>query len=209
MSKRRTGLLALATLAAGVAAGAAAEELVYRRTFRRDDPEAQEQLGTVRGERFEVTPLDGWSLDDVHDLWRRVAVGARGPATFGLLDLAEHKRYLLRGRSLAAIDEAMPRQLSAASRGLDARILTETILRPLLGIDDAALAGGQRVAFSADVDAIWRDAERDGHRFAFLLNPTRVDQVSAVADLGELMPQKTTYFYPKLATGMTFNLLDD
>jgi uncharacterized protein (DUF1015 family) len=40
------------------------------------------------------------------------------------------------------------------------------------------------------------------------VNPTRVDQVIAVADAGELMPQKATFFYPKLGTGLVLNRLD-
>ncbi len=161
------------------------------------------------GERYAVEPVDGWGEDAVRALWERVQAGALGPATFGLLDLQAHRAYLLTGRSRDAIDAAMPRDLSPASRALDARILTETILRPLLGIDTAALSGGDRVGFTANVSETWSTAERDGYRLAFLLNPTRVEQISDVAGAGELMPQKTTYFYPKLATGMVFNLLDD
>ncbi len=41
------------------------------------------------------------------------------------------------------------------------------------------------------------------------LNPTLVDQVRAVADLGEVMPQKSTYFYPKLLTGLVYDALGD
>ena len=51
----------------------------------------------------------------------------------------------------------------------------------------------------------WRAARRRG---AFLLNATPVDQVLAVADAGGRMPQKSTYFYPKLPTGLVMNALD-
>ena len=44
---------------------------------------------------------------------------------------------------------------------------------------------------------------------AFLVNSTRVDQVVSVADAGEVMPQKSTFFYPKLATGMVLNPLNE
>jgi len=43
------------------------------------------------------------------------------------------------------------------------------------------------------------------HEAAFLLNPTRVDQLKAVAELGEMMPQKSTYFYPKVLSGLVIN----
>jgi uncharacterized protein (DUF1015 family) len=43
---------------------------------------------------------------------------------------------------------------------------------------------------------------------AFLVNATRVEQIVAVADAGDRMPQKSTYFYPKLGTGLVINCLD-
>ena len=87
-------------------------------------------------------------------------------------------------------------------------MLTETILGPLLGVDAAALAAGERVSFTEDVDEAWRRTERGHNLLAFLVNPTRVEQVLAVADAGELMPQKATFFYPKLATGLVINPID-
>jgi uncharacterized protein (DUF1015 family) len=84
--------------------------------------------------------------------------------------------------------------------------LNETILRPLLGIDAAALTGGA-VDFTEEVEAAWERA-RDGSHVALLVNPVRVDQIVAVADAGEVLPQKSTFFYPKLATGMVLNPLD-
>jgi len=45
--------------------------------------------------------------------------------------------------------------------------------------------------------------------FAVLLNPTPPDQIASVAEVGERMPQKSTYFYPKLPTGLVFHTLED
>ena len=102
----------------------------------------------------------------------------------------------------------MPAKQSSASRSLDVAILTATVLRPLLGIDDAALAAGERVDFTEDVEEAWRQMERGRYGLAFLVNPVRVEQVIAIADGGELMPQKSTFFYPKLHAGMVLNPLD-
>ena len=44
---------------------------------------------------------------------------------------------------------------------------------------------------------------------AILVRPTRLDQLADVASAGDVMPQKSTYFYPKLLTGMVFNPLED
>lgn len=62
MSARRGGLIALGAMAAGALAGAAAEEFLFRRTFRRDDRERGERFGTVRGKPAEVESFDGTRL---------------------------------------------------------------------------------------------------------------------------------------------------
>jgi uncharacterized protein (DUF1015 family) len=46
-----------------------------------------------------------------------------------------------------------------------------------------------------------------GHDVTFILNPTQIEQVQAVAASGLIMPRKSTYFYPKVITGQTFNPL--
>src|SRR5690606_11369004 len=162
------------------------------------------------GELYDVQTIDApFGVEAARDLWRRVQANALGPSTFGVLDLAEHRMHLATARAQDAIDAAMPAHLSEASRRLDALVLTETILHPLLGIDSDALAHGGRVDFTPEVDAVVAEADRGEFRLAFLLNPTRPEQIRAVADAGELMPQKTTFFYPKLATGMVYNPLED
>lgn len=61
-TRRRTGLLGFAAFAAGAALGVAAEELVYRRAFPRNDPEAGERFGSVRGKQLRVKSFDGTEL---------------------------------------------------------------------------------------------------------------------------------------------------
>jgi len=164
------------------------------------------------GELYEIEPL-GSDLSDPSNagaalrLWEQVQAGRGRPSTFGLLGLEGPSLHLLRARSPAALDAAMPTAWSVASRGLDVLILNETILRPLLGIDAAAFAAG-RVEFSEDVGETWEWTQAARGRLAFLVNATRVDQVVAVADAAEVLPQKSTYYYPKLATGMVLNPLD-
>lgn len=155
----------------------------------------------------DVTPKS-WDGTAMQRLWGRVQANARGPATFGAIGIEEQHLHLLTARSTAEIDRAMPTGWSPASRSLDVAILTETILRPLLGIDEAALAAGERVKVTEDVEEAWRQTERGRCRLALLVNPVRVAQMLAVADAGELMPPKSTFFYPKLRTGMVLNPLD-
>ena len=158
--------------------------------------------------RVEVLSTDGGAAA-VEAAWGRVQANAYGPTAFAILGVdGPHSIYLATARSQEAIDAAMPQGLSTASKRLDARILTETVLTPIFGIDRAALAAG-RVEFTESAEEAREAVERGACRLAFLINATRVQQVTEVADAGEVMPQKSTFFYPKLATGLVFNSLDD
>ena len=93
-----------------------------------------------------------------------------------------------------------------AVRALDVALLGAA-LDSLLGIDAAAVAGGQRIAYTksaADAAALVADGA-DGADAAFLLEPTPVASILAVARDGDVMPQKSTYFYPKALTGLVLN----
>lgn len=92
-----------------------------------------------------------------------------------------------------------------ALTGLDVSLLHGLVLENLLGIDRAAQEAQTNIEYIKDtqkaLDAI---AECKG-QVCFIMNPTRVDQVKAVSDAHEVMPQKSTFFYPKIASGVVFN----
>ena len=92
-----------------------------------------------------------------------------------------------------------------AVRGLDVTLLGVALDR-LAGVSPDAVAAGA-VAYSKSAsDAIARvDEVTDGADAAFLLEPTPVAAISAVARDGDVMPQKSTYFYPKALTGLVIN----
>jgi uncharacterized protein (DUF1015 family) len=110
-------------------------------------------------------------------------------------------------RAGAAADVAWPSGTSAAWRGLAVSILHEALLRPLLGIDAAALEAGRHVDYTAEADEAIA-AARDGRcQAAFLIAPTTPAELQAVVQGGELLPQKSTHFYPKLLDGLVFHRL--
>lgn len=93
-----------------------------------------------------------------------------------------------------------------ALRSLDVSLLGAA-LEALAGIDAAAVAGGQRVSYTksaVEAAALVASGEA-GADAAFLLEPTPVASILEVARDGEVMPQKSTYFYPKALTGLVFN----
>jgi uncharacterized protein (DUF1015 family) len=77
----------------------------------------------------------------------------------------------------------------------------------LAGIDPLAVEAGGRIAYtkSADEARAWVEGRIDGADAAFLLDPTPVADIVAVACDGDVMPQKSTFFYPKPLTGLVIN----
>jgi hypothetical protein len=148
-----------------------------------------------------------WDLAGAEHVWSRVQVEHDVPV-FGVLGLTPRGLHLLTARSNEAIAAAMPPNLSPASRALDVLVLNETILQPALGLDAAARAAGTNIAFTEDVREAWHAVDSGEYALAFLVRHVSAQQVVAVADAGELLPQKSTFFYPKLATGMVLNPLD-
>ncbi len=102
-----------------------------------------------------------------------------------------------------------PEKTSPAWRGLAVSILHEGLLRPLLGITDAKLDARTYVDYTADrAEAI--QLARDGkYQAAFLIAATTAEELQAVVRGGELLPQKSTHFYPKLLDGLVFHRLGE
>lgn len=124
-----------------------------------------------------------------------------GKHAFGMY-CSNNKYYLLTLKSNELINRIPgPKAL----RKLDVTILHTLILEQLLGIDKARLEKGLNVEYIKDIgDAIEegiRKVDSRSHQIIFFMNPTKVEEVQAVADRGGRMPQKSTFFYPKVYTG--------
>jgi uncharacterized protein (DUF1015 family) len=91
-----------------------------------------------------------------------------------------------------------------ALRSLDVTLLGVALER-LLGLDAAAVGGGAVAYTKSAVEAIERIESDTGVDAAFLLEPTPVRSIEAVGRDGDVMPQKSTYFYPKALTGLVIN----
>ena len=93
---------------------------------------------------------------------------------------------------------------SSAWRELAVSILHEGLLRPVLGLTDAMLEAKTHVDYSADQAEAVRLARAGRYLAAFLIAPTTPEELLAVVEAGELLPQKSTHFYPKLLDGLVF-----
>jgi uncharacterized protein (DUF1015 family) len=101
---------------------------------------------------------------------------------------------------------------STALRRLDVTLLHSLILegpKSILGLDAHREVEAGRLSYTKEEDEAVARVESGEITAAFLLNATRVNEVRAVSEGGETMPEKSTYFYPKIATGLVFNPLED
>ncbi len=128
--------------------------------------------------------------------------------TFGLL-LPDGRGYLLAADPDEAAERMRRERVSTAVGHLDLAVLHAALLNDRLGIDAEAVAAGDRLAYTRDEADARRAVDAGEAQAAILVRPTRLEQLAAVAMAGDVMPQKSTYFYPKLLTGMVFNPLED
>jgi uncharacterized protein (DUF1015 family) len=151
------------------------------------------------GELFSVEPAAG--PDDVIDRMTPDARPADG-GRIGLVTRAGSAVLRVRGE---AFEPFLPAG-GEALRRLDTVRLGVALDR-LCGIDPAAVADGDRLRYtkSAAEAASWVRDGSDGSDAAFLLDPTPVADIVAVARAGDVMPQKSTYFYPKALSGLVIN----
>ena len=129
-----------------------------------------------------------------------------GVGVFGYLDSQFNSAYRLRLASNPALDRALAGR-SEAYRTLDAAILEELVLKGILGMSTDDIAAKRGIGYTPSIEEARAKLDAGDYQAAFLLRPTPVDQVREVAAAGETMPPKSTYFYPKLLTGLVFNPL--
>jgi len=120
-----------------------------------------------------------------------------------LFGLTTEQLLMLRLRDFDAVSQMMPYFHSELYKTLDVSIVDHIILEKLLGLSDEETI----LDYSYDrLDAINRVLDQE-YQLAFLLKPITPAVVKAVADAGDRMPRKSTYFYPKAPAGLVFHRL--
>jgi uncharacterized protein (DUF1015 family) len=98
-------------------------------------------------------------------------------------------------------------EMPEALLDLDVNVLTRLIMGELLGFDQERLDDATKIGYATTSQAAVQAVDGDQADMALILNPTRIEQVQRVAREGLIMPRKSTYFYPKVGSGLVFNLL--
>jgi len=136
------------------------------------------------------------------------AKGRRAIAVYPATDAVPRAFYILTLRPEADIAQILP-GLSPLQRELDVVLLHQGILEPALGITPRAVASEANLTYEREAFAALEAVDRGGAQVAFLLKPFEVELVMKVATAGEVMPQKSTDFYPKLLSGITMYRVDE
>jgi uncharacterized protein (DUF1015 family) len=125
---------------------------------------------------------------------------------FGLY-AGDNKFYLLTVKEDIDLLQMMPKEKSPAWQRLDVSILHTLIIEKYLGICGELRARADHITYTREEEGALELVDRGEYQLVFFLNPTLVEEVTEVAGQGEKMPQKSTFFYPKVITGLVINQL--
>ena len=131
--------------------------------------------------------------------------GLDGVGRFGYVDV-DGTTLILGLRDPSSLGALMG-DVSDAYRDLDAAILEKAVLDEVLGMSEADVEAKRGIAYSKTIADSLQAIDSGDADAAFILRATPVEQVREVAAAGETMPPKSTYFFPKLLSGMVFNPL--
>jgi uncharacterized protein (DUF1015 family) len=161
-------------------------------------PDLREILATALRESFEIEEVERDAI---------VPEG-EGPLRLGYMDAHFQRPFMLTLRDQALADRALEGH-SEPYRHLDTAVLEALILKGALEMSDDDISHLRGLGYARDTAEALDRVDRGEYDCAFFMRATPVEQVREVAAAGESMPPKSTFFYPKLLTGLLFNPLSD
>lgn len=152
---------------------------------------------------FEVREFE----DREQALFSMKTAGVEGTAFLALLQDTRGV-YLFKLKPNIRLDEIFPPGTSPLIQHLDVNILHRLFIQQILSISEEEIREQKFLKYYKDAKEEMKDFDAGRLQIAFFLNPTRVEQVIEVSKTGEKMPQKSTFFYPKVMTGLVMNFHD-
>ena len=128
---------------------------------------------------------------------------------FGIYGIEPEQLVIITPKSPAALRGVLPAATPEAVRSLDVTLLHEAFIHGALGIGRDPREVEAALAFTHHAPEAIEYVDAGRYQLALLMNPTRVEQIVAVAEAGDKMPQKSTFFYPKLPVGLVLSPLED
>lgn len=130
-----------------------------------------------------------------------------------LADYTDRKAYALytggEGFTLLVYKGEIEDRNDGGLSALDVSVLHDLVLEECLGIDKENMAAQRNLRYTRDIEEAVASVKSGESSAAFILNPTKVGEIKSVSLSGGKMPQKSTYFYPKLKTGLVMNTIKD
>jgi uncharacterized protein (DUF1015 family) len=145
-------------------------------------------------------------IADRDTLLARLHAAGRGALAVALKGHRTH--YLLKISDRAAVSAAIP-ETPPPVRELDVTLLHAMIFDRIFSLTAAEIRKGGNIEYTIDAAAALEAVASGAADGAFLMNPPSIKDVEQVSDAGATMPEKSTYFHPKLLTGLVMNPLDD
>jgi uncharacterized protein (DUF1015 family) len=167
------------------------------RLIRDTTPQTQEALGTAAREYFDVTPIEHAELRPPD---------ADGPLQMGYIDAHFKRAFRLTLKDQAIADRALDGEPEPFRR-LDTAVLETLLLKGPLGLTDDDIDHMRGLGYARNDEEALELVLSGAYDAAFFLRSTPVRQVREIAATGVNMPPKTTYFFPKIPTGLVFNPL--
>ena len=168
------------------------------RLVRGLDADRQEALAAAMRRDFEIEPV---AREDI------APPSSDGPLELGYIDSHAKRPLRLRLRDQAIADAALADHARSPTGGSTPACSRRCVLKGTLGYSDDDISHLHDFGYARDADQALALVESGEYDAAFLMRPTPVDQVREIAASGESMPPKSTYFFPKLLTGLLFNPL--
>ncbi|HEY5526459.1 MAG TPA: DUF1015 domain-containing protein [Candidatus Anoxymicrobiaceae bacterium] len=156
----------------------------------------------------EVEVPKGPRSGQVFHLVRQLEEAGAFTRVFGLF-LKDGRFLLLSWKSNLDVEHEIEGEFSPAYKKLDVTVLQKLVVEKVLGIQSDRESIERAMVFTRDPLEAVQAVDSGKGAAAFLLNPTKVEQVRDIADHGEKMPQKSTYFHPKPSSGVVMNRVTD
>ena len=157
---------------------------------------------------IEKVDLDGLNRKQIEDgILNKVRTGSNS-TIIGVVLRDHNGFYVLRVKN-GIVDHLFGQEIPTPLRKLDVTVVTQLVLQEILGLNGAALDNERSILYTNRIDKVLNAVHAGECSIALILNPTRLDQMQEVSDAGLIMPRKSTYFYPKVMTGLVINKIGD
>jgi uncharacterized protein (DUF1015 family) len=133
----------------------------------------------------------------------------KGLTVYGLFLRGYNRYYFLKVKEKAKeefLKHGKPDEV--VLNNLDVSILTNLIIKKALGLTEMQMDNPDCISYVYSIEQATEAVNQRDHRAALIINPTSLDEILRVTETGKVMPRKATYFYPKVSSGLIFNLID-